>query len=176
MYRLTSVKAVVGLEMVSAIVGAVNAYLFAAIIGPHVPKELDVYANTTALTLGVVWLFFSTYILFRCDEETKKVAEAIDEEDEAKFLKEASKRLSPAYWLIYAEVSLLTLVGFDLFHVDPESRIFAIVINFLISFVVSTTVWVAWDADDSLQGIVVVYNVQKIKKEWLARLKEILGK
>lgn len=176
MYRLASFRTVITLELVAIVAGAANAWLFATVIGPQVPKELEVYANTVALTLGVIWLFFSTSIWLRADEESKKVAAAIEQNDEVTFLNEAAKRVSPVVWLLYFQISALTLVGFDLFHVGPGAEVFAGILNFLIFFLVVTTCWINWDGDDSLNGIVVVHNAKKVKRDWLEKLNATLGK
>ncbi|MBI3980583.1 hypothetical protein HY345_01135 [Candidatus Microgenomates bacterium] len=176
MYRISSLGYLLGIHLLSVLIAFCNAWLFTNVIGPRIPSELEVYSNTVALTLGVIWLFFSTSIWLRTDEETKLTAEAIDKKDKAMFLTQASKRLSPGIWLLYFEITVLTLLGFDLFHVESEGMMAGMIINLLISFLVSLTFIINYDSDDSLTGMIVVYNTQKIPREWLNELERIFGK
>lgn len=165
MYKLGSIWSVVSAEVVAATLGVANTWLFLK-IGKMVPSELEVYANTVALTLGVVWLFFSTSIWLRTDEESKNVSKAIASGGREMFLDEASKRVSPVIWLLYYQISLFTLLGFDLFHIASGAELVAGVINFLISMLIVLTVVLLKDSDDSLSGIVFVSNVSEIASEW----------
>jgi len=176
MYRIASIRSLVGIHLAALAIALINASLFIFVIGPRVPQDLEVYANTVVLTLGVIWLFFSTSIWLRGDEETKKTAEAIDNNDKKTFLTESSKRLSPAIWMLYFEITLLTLLGFDAFRVTAESSMFAGLINVLISYLIALTFLINYDGDDSLSGIIIVYNLNKIPSDWLKELNKILGK
>ncbi len=171
MFHISSLKDLSWLLLKSAVVGILNAWLFAMVIGPQVPKELDAYANTVAVTVGVIWLFFTTSIWVITDGESKKVAEAIEDHEEAKFLREASKRVSPGIWLIYAVATIATLATFDLFHVGSGVEIFASALNFIISFLVIVGAIVVLDSDDSLKGVVVVSNASEASEEWLTKLR-----
>jgi hypothetical protein len=115
--------------------------------------------------LMLIWSIVSGWLLYRVDEESSKVAEAVAEGDLKTFRREASKRIALTVRLLHLALSLLFIHSFHLFHIG--NRVTSFEIQAGIGFLVSLTVLFIWDLDDPLHGVL---NVAGIPPEWREQL------
>ncbi len=142
---------------------ALSSYVTNALIGDV--RQDEVAVSTYAINLFVGWVFFSAWFLSRADDEYKKVVEAVLRKDRVEFLIEAPKRIATSIRVLYLVICLLVVFSFHLFHL--ENQIVLSEIHFGVGFIVAMTIFVLWDLDDPVGGIIYVPD---IPQEWLKEL------
>lgn len=154
---------------VALIVGLVNWLLQSQLINPHNRlgeedgRGVDMYVQA----LMLIWSIVSGWLLYRVDEGSNKVAEAVAEGNRDAFLREAPKRTALTIRLLHLALSLLFVHSFHLYHV--KDRLASFEVQAGIGFLVTITVLFIWDLDDPFHGVI---NVANIPPEWIRMLEE----
>ncbi len=124
-------------------------------------RGIDMYVQA----LMLIWSIVSGWLLYRVDEGSNKVAEAVSEEDFPKFMREAPKRTALTIRLLHLALSLLFVHSFQLYHLSD--RLVSFEVQAGIGFLVTITVLFIWDLDDPFHGVI---NVASIPPEWSDQL------
>src|SRR5215216_4251213 len=154
--------------LVAVAVGLGNWLLFEEFING---RNHDVAQDGDAIAMYVqalmlIWSIVSGWLLYRVDEESGKVADAVAEGDLTAFLRHAPKRTALTIRLLHVALSLLFVHSFHLFHLTD--RLSTLEVQAGIGFLVALTVLFIWDLDDPFHGVINVANVPRAWEEQLA--------
>jgi hypothetical protein len=146
------------------VVGLVNVAISALVTNPLIGDvaQDEVAVSTYSINFFVGWVFFSAWFLAKADEEWKKAAEAVARKNREEFMLEAPKRIAISIRVLYLLISLLVVLSFHLFHIENQLVLFEI--QFGVGFLVAMTIFVLWDLDDPIGGVIKIPN---IPEEWL---------
>lgn len=153
--------------LVALAVGLGNWLVFEEFIND---RNRDVAQDGDAIAMYVqalmlIWSIVSGWLLYRVDEESGKVADAVAEGDLATFLRHAPKRTALTIRLLHLALSLLFVHSFHLFHL--ADGLSTLEVQGGIGFLVTLTVLFIWDLDDPFHGVI---NVASIPPAWEEQL------
>ena len=153
--------------LIALIVGLGNWAFFDQEINP---RNRTAAANGDALgtyvqALMLIWSIVSGWLLYRADDVSTTVSDAVAEGDLRAFLRDAPKRIALTVRLLHLALSLLFIQSFHLFHIGD--RVTSLEVQGGIGFLVTLTVLFIWDLDDPLHGVL---NVAGIPPEWREQL------
>jgi hypothetical protein len=129
-------------------------------------RNREASENTDAIgmyvqALMLIWSIVSGWLLYRVDDASTKVAQAVADDDLGAFLHEATRRIALTVRLLHLLLSVLFIHSFHLYHID--GRFTSLEVQAGIGFLVTLTVLFIWDLDDPLHGVI---NVANIPSEW----------
>lgn len=157
------------MSLVALAVGVGNWLLYTVWINDHnrISDADEAGVSMYVQALMLIWSIVSGWLLYRVDEESNDVADAVAEDDKARFMREAPKRTALTIRLLHVALSLLFIHSFHLYHLS--SRITAFEVQAGIGFLVTITVLFIWDLDDPFHGVINVANIPAAWREQLAR-------
>lgn len=152
-------------------VGVGNWIIFETLIND---RNRDTSQDIDAISMYVqalmlIWSIVSGWLLYRVDDESNRLAEAVAADDRTAFDREAPKRIALTIRLLHGALSLLFIHSFHLYHVTEWVASFEVQAG--IGFLVTLTVLFIWDLDDPFNGVI---NVANVPADWRAEL-ELAG-
>jgi hypothetical protein len=153
--------------LVALAIGLANWVLFNELINN---RNRDLTQDGDAISMYVqalmlIWSIVSGWLLYRVDEESGKVADAVSQGDLAAFLRDAPKRTALTIRLLHLALSLLFVHSFHLYH--QADWLATLEVQGGIGFLVTLTVLFIWDLEDPFHGVI---NVANIPPAWAAQL------
>jgi len=157
-------RGIMTMILTGGVFGLLNVAFSALVMNPLLGDVADdeVAVSTYSINFFVGWVFFSAWFLAKADEEWKKAAEAVTRKNREEFMLEAPKRIAISIRVLYLLISLLVVLSFHLFHIANQLVLFEI--QFGVGFLVAMTIFVLWDLDDPIGGVIKIPN---IPEEWL---------
>lgn len=157
--------------LVGVIIGLGNWAIFETLIND---RNADTSRDIDAISMYVqalmlIWSIVSGWLLYRVDDESNRLAEAVATDDRAAFDREAPKRIALTIRVLHLALSLLFIHSFHLFHQSDPLASFEVQAG--IGFLVTLTVLFIWDLDDPFHGVI---NVANVPEEWRREL-ELAG-
>ena len=145
--------------LVGVIVGLGNWAIFEGLINSRnrdATRDIDA-VSMYVQALMLIWSIVSGWLLYRVDDESNRLAEAVAADDRNAFNREAPKRIALTIRLLHLALSLLFIHSFHLFHQSDPLASFEVQAG--IGFLVTLTVLFIWDLDDPFHGVINVANV-----------------
>jgi hypothetical protein len=148
---------------VGVVVGLGNWFIFEVLINERnrqTVRDIDAISMYVQ-ALMLIWSIVSGWLLYRVDDESNRLAEAVATDDRDAFNREAPKRIALTIRLLHLALSLLFIHSFHLFHQSDALASFEVQAG--IGFLVTLTVLFIWDLDDPFHGVI---NIANIPEEW----------